>query len=87
MALALATLALGAGRSLSVVSWNILAPTFAPPSRYPWVAPATLAWPKREAAIVATLGRLDADVVCLQEVEVALWDAGTAPCAELTSLG
>ncbi|EOD07442.1 hypothetical protein EMIHUDRAFT_218359 [Emiliania huxleyi CCMP1516] len=74
MALALATLALGAGRSLSVVSWNILAPTFAPPSRYPWVAPATLAWPKREAAIVATLGRLDADVVCLQEVEVALWD-------------
>mmetsp|Transcript_48470 Transcript_48470/g.160616 ORF Transcript_48470/g.160616 Transcript_48470/m.160616 type:complete len:348 (-) Transcript_48470:470-1513(-) len=84
MALALATLALGAGRSLSVVSWNILAPTFAPPSRYPWVAPATLAWPKREAAIVATLGRLDADVVCLQEVEVALWDG---LLRRLTSLG
>jgi len=59
--------------SLSVVSWY--APTVAPLSRYPWVArPATLAWPKREAAIVAMLGRLDADVVCLQEVEVALWD-------------
>ena len=54
--------------SLSVVSWyvDILAPTVAPLSRYPWVArPATLAWPKRETAIVAMLGRLDADVVCL----------------------
>ena len=76
--------------SLSVVSWNILAPTVAPLSRYPWVArPATLAssllaWPKREAAIVATLGRLDADVVCLQEVEVALWDG---LLRRLTSLG
>ena len=31
------------------------------------------------------LGRLDADVVCLQEVEVALWDGPLRP--ELTSLG
>ena len=62
--------------SLSVVSWNILAPTVEPlplggAARH---ARRLLTWPKREAAIVAMLGRLDADVVCLQEVEVALWD-------------
>ena len=81
MRLALATLALGAGptaySSIRRVVEHPRADRCAAeplPLGGALARPATLAWPKREAAIVAMLGRLDADVVCLQEVEVALWD-------------
>jgi endonuclease/exonuclease/phosphatase family metal-dependent hydrolase len=60
-------------RSLSLVSWNILAPTFASPSRYPWAPPDVLSWSSRSPRIVSAIRSIDADVVCLQEVEVALW--------------
>jgi len=65
--------ALSPDHSFSLVSWNILAPTFASPSRYPWAPPDVLGWSARSPRIVSALSNMDADVVCLQEVEVALW--------------
>lgn len=59
---------------VSIVSWNLLAPSFAQPSKYPWAKPTDLDWVHREAKIVKQLSEMDADIVCLQEVEVALWD-------------
>jgi endonuclease/exonuclease/phosphatase family metal-dependent hydrolase len=67
------SIALPPDRSFSLVSWNILAPTFAPPSRYPWAPPDVLDWSARSPRIVSALRNMDADVVCLQEVEVSLW--------------
>ena len=57
----------------SLVTWNLLAPHFAPPEKYPWSNPAELAWPARQDKIIERLAELDADVICLQEVEVKLW--------------
>ena len=57
----------------SLVTWNLLAPHFAPRSKYRWTKAAVLAWPARQAKILAHLAEMDADLVCLQEVEVALW--------------
>lgn len=61
-------------RGFSLVSWNILAPTFAPPRRYPWAPADVLSWSSRGPRIADALRLMDADVVCLQEVEVGLWD-------------
>jgi len=63
-----------AGRC-SLISWNLLAPQFAEPSKYSWSDPADLAWPARQSKIVKHLADADADVVCLQEVEVDRWPA------------
>ena len=60
-------------RQLSIMSWNILAPHFASPTKYPWIQPTDLEWRTRQELIVDRICELDADVVCLQEVEVALW--------------
>ena len=59
---------------LSIATWNLLAPCFTKPSKYPWASPESLTWPRRQEKIVARLAAVDADAVCLQEVEVALWD-------------
>ena len=60
-------------QQLSVVSWNLLAPIFATPAKYPWATASDLDWRNRQAKIVSLLGEIDADVICLQEVETALW--------------
>ena len=36
----------------SLVTWNLLAPHFAPPEKYPWSNPAELAWPARQDKII-----------------------------------
>ena len=59
---------------VSLVSWNLLAPLFATQHKYPWAAREHLDWPVRQAKIVDALADFDADIVCLQEVEVARWD-------------
>ena len=58
----------------SLVTWNILAPSFAHAHKYPWASPDQLSWEWRQARIVEQLAAIDADMICLQEVEVALWD-------------
>jgi len=60
-------------RHVSLATWNLLAPVFAPPEKYPW-ARQDLRWPLRQDRIVARLASIDADVLCLQEVEVGMWD-------------
>ena len=49
---------------VSIVSWNLLAPSFAQPSKYPWAKPTDLDWVHREAKIVKQLSEMDADIVC-----------------------
>jgi len=71
------------GRSFSLVSWNLLSPTFAPPGRYPWASDDVLGWRTRGPRIVETLRTMDADVVCLQEVDVALWGDFSRDLSEL----
>lgn len=58
---------------VSIASWNLLSPTFATPAKYPWASSEHLNWRSRQAKILDRLAEIDADVVCLQEVDVALW--------------
>ena len=58
---------------VSLVSWNVLAPKFVETTKYPW-AEGNLDWSIREPRIVKELTDIDADVICLQEVQVDLWD-------------
>ena len=57
--------------AVRVVSWNILAPAYCFNHFYKHLERpgATLAWPRRSKMILDALGRMDGDVVCLQEVE------------------
>lgn len=57
--------------SVAVVCWNVLAPSYCFGHFYKHlVSPAqTLSWAKRSKMIFDLLRRMDADVVCLQEVE------------------
>lgn len=68
------TLAFSAAGQVSLLSWNILAPQWATPAKYPWAkAAGDLAWPAREKRIVQQIADADADVVCLQECSVEHW--------------
>ena len=64
----------GLGRQASLVTWNLLAPTYATQTKFPWASKQALSWSHRRKLIVQQLAAIDADVVCLQEVEVAQWD-------------
>ena len=55
--------------SFSIASYNILADAYVRPERYPNVDPEILRWDRRKFALAEKLARLDADVICLQEVE------------------
>jgi endonuclease/exonuclease/phosphatase family metal-dependent hydrolase len=56
--------------SFRVLSWNVLAPVHAPPSKYPWTDPRHLDWSFRSTQIAQVLCRERPDVVCLQEVQL-----------------
>lgn len=56
---------------ISILSLNILAPGFTSSRKYGHCPPAYLNWEYRWSKLKALLAQLDADVVCLQEVEVA----------------
>jgi endonuclease/exonuclease/phosphatase family metal-dependent hydrolase len=47
---------------VSLVTWNMLAPCFAAPSKYPWASRMDLDWASRRAKIVDRLAVIDADV-------------------------
>jgi mRNA deadenylase 3'-5' endonuclease subunit Ccr4 len=55
--------------ALRVLSYNILAPSYARPDRYPFTEGALLAWEARRERLAARLRAADADLLCLQEVE------------------
>lgn len=68
----------GAVRSIAscvvrLASWNLLAPCYARPSKYAWCDHEDLDWEYRKSMIVPRLLEMDADVICLQEVQVDLW--------------
>ncbi|KAL1530871.1 hypothetical protein AB1Y20_001765 [Prymnesium parvum] len=75
--------AASANKWVSLVTWNLLAPCFVSPSKYPWAGTQALDWQHRHERILSQLARLDADVVCLQEVERASWDRLNADFHEL----
>src|SRR5262245_49100581 len=59
--------------SFSIASYNILADSYVRPSWYPNVDPEILRWDRRKFALAERIARLDADVVCLQEVEAGAY--------------
>jgi mRNA deadenylase 3'-5' endonuclease subunit Ccr4 len=54
---------------LRIVSYNILAPSYARRDRYPYTGPELLPWEARRDRLVQRITGFDADIVCLQEVE------------------
>ncbi len=54
---------------MRILSYNILAPSYARPERYPFTDRHLLAWEARRDRLTARLLESDADVLCLQEVE------------------
>lgn len=63
-----------ATRPLRLITWNVLAPSYADPRWYPVVAPADLNGQTRMRRVARWLDEHDADVVCLQEVEQSAFD-------------
>jgi len=55
--------------SFRIVSYNILADSYVNPRWYPNVDPEVLRWDRRKFALAERVARLDADIICLQEVE------------------
>lgn len=55
--------------SFSIASYNILADSYVQPKWYPNVSSENLRWDRRKFALAERIARLDADIICLQEVE------------------
>src|SRR5262249_26840261 len=55
--------------SISIASYNILADSYVNPRWYLNVDPEVLRWERRKFALADRIARLDADILCLQEVE------------------
>lgn len=66
--------ALSAPTEFRVLSWNLLAPMFAPAEKYPYTDPKCLSWQYREPRILARLKAWKPDIICLQEMQLDLWD-------------
>jgi mRNA deadenylase 3'-5' endonuclease subunit Ccr4 len=60
--------------SFRLLSWNLLAPTFTRPSKYPDTLPEHLDWTYRLPLILQRIHESNADIVCLQEVQIDCWD-------------
>jgi len=57
-------------------TWNILAAQYALCHKYPWTDPAFLDWSSyRQERIVDMIRNSQADIVCLQEVPVNVWNS------------
>ena len=61
--------------SLRIFSWNLLAPLYASRSKYPWSHPSHLQWEYRKDRIAQQILQADADLVCLQEVQLDCWES------------
>ena len=55
---------------VSALSYNILCEKYAPQSQYGYTPSAALSWEYRKAAVLEELRARDADIVCLQEIDV-----------------
>lgn len=60
---------------LKIVTYNVLADAYLLPERYPDSPHAFMGFSRRTQALVAKVVSIDADLICLQEVEKALFDA------------
>lgn len=58
--------------SFNAVTYNVLAQSYIRPDRYPGVPPEHLEPAARQRLLVSHIAALDADLLCLQEVEPAL---------------
>lgn len=61
-------------KPVRLITWNLLAPLYAPPNKYPRIEPSYLDWSYRKSKIVETIFESEADLVCLQEVQIDLWE-------------
>ncbi len=61
--------------SFSATSYNLLAQAYVRPDRYRGVDPAALEATARRARVLDRVAALDSDVLCLQEVEPAVFEA------------
>ena len=77
-------------RPFQLISWNLLAPCYAPTYRHPWSLPQHLEWPFRRDRIVETLlgntGGTLPDILCFQEVQVDLWESDLKAALEAAAL-
>jgi endonuclease/exonuclease/phosphatase family metal-dependent hydrolase len=60
---------------LKIVTYNVLADAYLLPDRYPDSPPVCMEPSRRTQSLVAKVLSLNADLICLQEVEPALFDA------------
>jgi mRNA deadenylase 3'-5' endonuclease subunit Ccr4 len=58
---------------IRLASWNLLAPVYSPRYKYPWCAKEHLSWEHRKPLIAEKLLQAEADVICLQEVQIEHW--------------
>ncbi len=68
-----------------VASYNTLAEIYATRTQYPYAPIWVLSWEYRRQLVVAELQRLDADILCLQEVQADHYDGFLCPA--LRSMG
>lgn len=54
---------------LTVMTYNILAPSYADIDHYPWCSFNDISWSSRKVRIISELKEYKPDIVCLQEVE------------------
>lgn len=59
--------------SLRVASWNLLAQCYVKQHKYPHCDPNSLEWEHRKSLMVERILAVEADIFCLQEVQVDLW--------------
>ncbi|GAX83979.1 hypothetical protein CEUSTIGMA_g11404.t1 [Chlamydomonas eustigma] len=59
---------------ISIGSFNVLADQWACPKRMSYVLPQYLTWEHRKPLIVEEIESADADIWCLQEVDIGRWD-------------
>jgi mRNA deadenylase 3'-5' endonuclease subunit Ccr4 len=60
--------------TFNAVTYNVLAPSYAHPDRYPLCPGGALDAARRRALLLARLTELDADLLCLQELEPDIHD-------------
>jgi mRNA deadenylase 3'-5' endonuclease subunit Ccr4 len=61
-------------KPIRLLTWNLLAPLYASASKYPRSDPSYLDWSYRKPRILQTILDSEADIICLQEVQIDLWE-------------
>ena len=69
----------GAGAALRIATWNVLADCYVYEDEYPAVPRAALDWGCRRQRLLEALEALEADLLCLQEVEQDHYRRSSAP--------